>query len=63
MLQVQMTIPALSSDASATATLKNTDGLVMQLETAVNIPGTSSVQTVIVRYGKCHTAFSLCCVT
>ncbi|XP_064809610.1 apolipoprotein B-100 isoform X1 [Oncorhynchus masou masou] len=50
MLQVQMTVPALSSDASATATLKNTDGLVMQLETAVNIPETSSMQTVIVRY-------------
>ncbi|CAB1335350.1 unnamed protein product [Coregonus sp. 'balchen'] len=50
MLQVQMTIPALRSDASATATLKNTDGLVMQFETAVNIPETSSVQTVIVRY-------------
>uniref|UniRef100_A0A8L0DVA8 Apolipoprotein B n=1 Tax=Oncorhynchus mykiss TaxID=8022 RepID=A0A8L0DVA8_ONCMY len=59
MLQVQMTIPALSSDASATATLKNTDGLVMQLETAVNIPETSSMQTVIVRYGKYDNKFEV----
>ncbi|KAJ7991201.1 hypothetical protein DPEC_G00294790 [Dallia pectoralis] len=52
MLQIKIAIPALSSDVSASATLKQTDGLVMQLETAVNIPETSSVQKVIVRYDE-----------
>uniref|UniRef100_A0A6Q2YN66 Vitellogenin domain-containing protein n=1 Tax=Esox lucius TaxID=8010 RepID=A0A6Q2YN66_ESOLU len=52
MLQIQISFPALSSDVSASATLKKSDGLVMQLETAVNIPVMSSVQKVIVRYDE-----------
>ncbi|XP_067099220.1 apolipoprotein B-100 [Osmerus mordax] len=50
MLQIQMAIPSLSTEASATAVLKNSEGLVMQFSTAINMPQSTSLQNIIVRY-------------
>ncbi|XP_065144413.2 apolipoprotein B-100 [Paramisgurnus dabryanus] len=50
LLEIHMTVPALQMDTSATATLKNTNGLVLQLETAFNMPEITSVQKAILRY-------------
>ncbi|KAM3871405.1 apolipoprotein B-100 [Diretmus argenteus] len=50
MLQVQMVIPSLKADAVVTATLKKDEGVVMGLETAINIPESSSRQKVTLKY-------------
>ncbi|KAJ8387939.1 hypothetical protein AAFF_G00148730 [Aldrovandia affinis] len=52
MLQIQLSIPSLNTDATTTATLKNANGLTLQLETSVNVPETSSVQKVIFKYDE-----------
>ncbi|XP_076833977.1 apolipoprotein B-100 [Brachyhypopomus gauderio] len=51
-LEIEMAVPALQIDASATASLKNTKGLVLKLETAFNMPETSSLQKAILRYDE-----------
>uniref|UniRef100_UPI003AAA740B apolipoprotein B-100 n=1 Tax=Centroberyx gerrardi TaxID=166262 RepID=UPI003AAA740B len=50
MLQVQMVIPSLKTDASVTATLKKDESVVIGVETAINIPETSSLQRVTLKY-------------
>lgn len=50
-LELEMAVPALQLDASATAILKKVNGLVLQLETAFNIPEASSLQKASLRYG------------
>nr|XP_694827.7 apolipoprotein B-100 [Danio rerio] len=50
LIELQMSVPALQMDTSATATLKKNNGLVLQLETAFNMPETTSVQKAILRY-------------
>ncbi|XP_036398917.1 apolipoprotein B-100 isoform X2 [Megalops cyprinoides] len=52
MLQFQLTVPSLNTDATATATMKYANGLILELETSVNVPETSSVQKVILRYDE-----------
>lgn len=52
MLELQMAVPSLELDASATASLKKVNGLVLQLETAFYVPEASSLQKVILRYGS-----------
>ncbi|KAI5616809.1 apolipoprotein B-100, partial [Silurus asotus] len=52
MVMLKMAVPALQLDASTTASLKKTNGLVLQLETAFNIPETSSLQKTILRYDE-----------
>lgn len=51
MLELEMAVPALQLDASATGSLKKANGLVLQLETAFNFPEASSMQKAILRYG------------
>lgn len=51
MLELEMAVPALQLDFSATASIKKVNGLVLQLETAFNIPEASSLQKSILRYG------------
>nr|XP_057933173.1 apolipoprotein B-100 isoform X2 [Doryrhamphus excisus] len=45
LLQLQMAIPALKTNASVTATLKKREDVVMNVETKVNLPETSYRQT------------------
>ncbi|XP_064159415.1 apolipoprotein B-100 isoform X1 [Anguilla rostrata] len=52
MLQIQLTVPSLNVDVATTATMKNANGLTLQLETSANVPETSSVQKVIFRYDE-----------
>jgi len=52
LIELKLAVPALQLDTSATATLKNNNGLIMQLETALNMPETTSVQKAILRYGN-----------
>ncbi|KAG5846843.1 hypothetical protein ANANG_G00119290 [Anguilla anguilla] len=52
MLQVQMTIPSLKTDATVTATLQNAEGLTLGLESIINIPETSSQEKVTFRYDE-----------
>lgn len=51
MLELEMVVPALQLDASASASLKKVNGLVLQLETAFKVPEASSLQKAILRYG------------
>lgn len=51
-LELEMAFPGLQMDASATASFKNANGLVIQLETALNFPETSSQQKAVLRYGS-----------
>ncbi|KAJ8269867.1 hypothetical protein GJAV_G00107700 [Gymnothorax javanicus] len=51
MLQVQLSVPSLKTDATASVALKRAEDLTLELESVINIPETSSVQKVIVRYG------------
>ncbi|KAM4625194.1 apolipoprotein B-100 [Polymixia lowei] len=50
MLQVQMVIPSLKADASVTATLRKEEGMIMGVETAINVPETSLLQKVTLKY-------------
>ncbi|XP_066530178.1 apolipoprotein B-100 [Hoplias malabaricus] len=51
-LELQMAVPALQMEASATANLKNTNGLVLQLEGNFKGPETSSLQKAVLRYDE-----------
>ncbi|KAM6917506.1 apolipoprotein B-100 isoform 1-T1 [Lycodopsis pacificus] len=50
MLQLQMVIPFLKTDASVTATLKRDENVVMDLETVINLPETSYQQKASFKY-------------
>ncbi|XP_026789738.3 apolipoprotein B-100 [Pangasianodon hypophthalmus] len=52
MLELGMAVPALQLDASATASLKKVNGLVLQFETAFNVPEASSRQKASLRYDE-----------
>lgn len=54
MLQLQMVIPSLKTDASFTATLKMDEDVLMDLETAINLPETSYQQKASLKYGNCQ---------
>lgn len=50
-MQFQLTIPALQTEATATASLKRSDSMTLQLETAVKIPETTSLQRITFKLG------------
>ncbi|XP_034531344.1 apolipoprotein B-100 [Notolabrus celidotus] len=50
MLQLEMVLPSMQSDASITATLKKDEGMILDLETVMNLPETSSQQKATLRY-------------
>ncbi|XP_032355767.1 apolipoprotein B-100 [Etheostoma spectabile] len=50
MLQLQMAIPSLKTDASVTATLKRDEDVFMDLETVINLPETSYQQKASLKY-------------
>ncbi|KAL4624223.1 apolipoprotein B-100 [Arapaima gigas] len=52
MAQLQLTIPDLQIDATATGILKYVSGLMLQLETAVKLPETNSLQRVAFRFDE-----------
>lgn len=54
MLQLQMAIPSLKTDASVTATLKRDDDVFMDLETVINLPETSYQQKASLKYSNCQ---------
>ena len=54
MLQLQMVIPSLKTDASVTATLKTDKDVLMDLKTVVNLPETSYQQKASLKYGNCQ---------
>lgn len=54
MLQLQMVIPSLKTDASFTATLNMDEDVLMDLETAINLPETSYQQKASLKYGNCQ---------
>ncbi len=51
LLQIQMVIPSLESDATFTATLKKDEDVLMDLETLINLPETSYQQKASLKYG------------
>ncbi|TRY59658.1 hypothetical protein DNTS_027400 [Danionella cerebrum] len=50
LLGLQLSVPALHMDSSATATFRKDNGLVMQLETTFNMPQATSAQKATLRY-------------
>uniref|UniRef100_A0A672I0G0 Apolipoprotein Ba n=1 Tax=Salarias fasciatus TaxID=181472 RepID=A0A672I0G0_SALFA len=50
MLQLQMAIPSLNTDASITANLRKEDNMFMDIETVVQVPETSYQQKASLRY-------------
>ncbi|KAG7239697.1 hypothetical protein INR49_028633 [Caranx melampygus] len=52
MLQVQLLVPSLKTDAAITAKMSQTNGLTMEIKSDVKLPETSSVQAVIFKYGE-----------
>ncbi|XP_056151440.1 apolipoprotein B-100 [Lampris incognitus] len=50
MLQIQMVIPSIKTDASLTATLKKDEGVVMGVETVINMPQTSCLHKATLKY-------------
>lgn len=51
MLQLQMLIPSLKTDASFTATLNMNEDVLMDLVTVINLPETSYQQKALLKYG------------
>ncbi|XP_056219329.1 apolipoprotein B-100-like [Seriola aureovittata] len=52
MLQVQLLVPSLKTDAAITAKMSKTDGLTMEIKSDVKLSETSSIQAVIFKYGE-----------
>nr|XP_046228823.1 apolipoprotein B-100-like [Scatophagus argus] len=52
MLQVQLLVPSLKTDASLTATMNKAEGLTMEIKSDVKLPETSSIQAVTFKYGE-----------
>ncbi|XP_041928257.1 apolipoprotein B-100 [Alosa sapidissima] len=52
LVQIEVDIPSLLSKATTTASLKKDNGLILQLESDIDIPKMSSLQTAIVRYDE-----------
>lgn len=51
MLQVQLLVPSLQTNATIIATVSKADGLTMEIKNDVKLPETSSIQAVKLRYG------------
>lgn len=51
MLQVQLLVPSLKTDATVSATMSQTDRLTMEIKSDVKLPETNSVQAVKFIYG------------
>ncbi|KAF7655376.1 hypothetical protein LDENG_00057020 [Lucifuga dentata] len=51
-LQVQLLVPSLNTDATITATMNNDDVLTLELKSDVKLPQTSSIQAVTFKYGE-----------
>lgn len=51
MLQVQLVVPALKTDAAITATMKSAEELTLELRSDVKLPETTCIQGVILKYG------------
>jgi len=52
MLQVQLIVPALHTDAAVTATMSSAEELTLELKSDIKLPHTSSVQGVTLKYGE-----------
>ncbi|XP_068433484.1 apolipoprotein B-100-like [Clinocottus analis] len=52
MLQVQLLVPSLRTDAAITATMSKADGLTMEIKSDVKLPETSSIQAITFKYGE-----------
>ncbi|XP_041660813.1 apolipoprotein B-100-like [Cheilinus undulatus] len=52
MMQVQLLVPSLQTDAAVTATMSNADGLTMEIKSDMKLPETTSVQAVTFKYGE-----------
>ncbi|XP_020795614.2 LOW QUALITY PROTEIN: apolipoprotein B-100-like [Boleophthalmus pectinirostris] len=50
--QVQLVVPSLSTDASLTATMRRTSGLILELSTDIKLPETTSTQSITFNYGE-----------
>lgn len=51
MLQLQLLVPSLKTDAAITATMNKADGLTMELKSDVKLLDASSIQAVTFKYG------------
>lgn len=51
MLQVQLLVPSLKTDAAITATMSKAEGLTLEIKSDVKLPETSSIQAVTFKYG------------
>lgn len=51
MLQLQLLVPSLKTDATMTATMTKNDRLTMEIKSDVKLPETSSIQAVTLKYG------------
>lgn len=51
MMQVQLLVPSLKTDATITATMSKADGLTMEIKSDVKLLETSSIQAVTFKYG------------
>lgn len=51
LLQVQLLVPSLETDAKVTASLKNEEELTLELESDLNFFDASSEQKLVLKYG------------
>ena len=53
MMEIQLLVPSLRTDATITATaMNNAEGLTMEIKSDVKLPETSSIQAVTFKYGE-----------
>nr|XP_015802908.2 apolipoprotein B-100 [Nothobranchius furzeri] len=52
MLQVQLLVPSLRTDATLSATMTKADGVTLQIKSDVKLPEISSIQAVTFKYGE-----------
>eukprot|EP00064_Thunnus_orientalis_P009740 superscaffoldBa00001255_g9766 len=52
MMQVQLLVPSLKTDAAITATMSNADLVTLEIKSDVKLPETSSIQAITFKYGE-----------
>lgn len=58
MVQLQMAIPALKTNASITTALRKDEDVLMEFRTDFNLPETSYQEKVSLKYGNCQPSLS-----
>lgn len=59
LLEAQLIVPSLSTEATLSATMTHAEDLTLELKSSIKLPETNSVQKIIFKYGTVS-PFTVC---